>query len=152
MRNVYGLIVIIFIAIYKPALADDIEYAIRIKNSTSEYGTKLPKELCAKSSASPCVMSTDLLMLPVQDFNKIKANLSGSAWSALKRHASQGQETWSFNLCKRKWKQGEVCAEVNGYVVMKHYNAIFYAFYKDWQCLTDAPRSTRLRRATEARR
>ena len=113
------------------AVADDFEYALNIRHSNSEYGTRIPKELCENGTRNPCKINYALIRQIVTNIADTKQNLSLSAWSALKRSAREGQETWGFDLCAQKWKERKDCRTISGYVVIKNYNAIFYAFHNE---------------------
>lgn len=112
----------------------DIEYALNIRKLNSEYGTNIPKELCADKHKNPCKMPINLLLQPVNNINETKHNLTNSAWNALKKRSGTGKATaskgtWEFNLCREKWKKNKYCVPVNGYIVIKDNIVEFYTFF-----------------------
>lgn len=114
----------------KKNIGKDSIYAINVREANPEYGTKIPIELCENQNPTPCIMSTKIMIQPVTNFKNIKKNLTHSAWLALKKNSVLGQETWEFNLCHQEWSENIPCFAVDGYVVIKHYRPIFYAFFK----------------------
>ena len=98
------LILALFIALIpKLSLANDVEYALDIRASNSEFGNIIPKELCQDEKKSPCRLPIFLLHDIVPKIKSTQKNLSAAAYSALKRNAKKAQVVWEFNLCKPRW-------------------------------------------------
>lgn len=112
------------------SFGNDVEYALKIKNSHLEYGTSIPKELCQNEKRSPCRLPVYKLYNMVSDIARIKENLNPTAYAALSIYSTGAQVVWEFNLCKPHWDKKKHCAEVLGYLVVKDYEVVFYAFQK----------------------
>lgn len=112
---------------------DSFMYGLDIRNSSPEYGENPPGELCQAGKTDPCEMNNGLLTFPVTQLSDTRPSLSMSAWYALKRNASRGQEIWEFNLCQEYYMKNIVCVETRGYVVLKNYNVVFYTFAESRQ-------------------
>ena len=123
-----GLTLLFAILLPGSLLAYDVEYAIRIRESVPEFGNRVPRGLCEDERPSPCRLPVYLLYDVVPDIEDTKENLSAAAYSALKRNSRQAQVVWEFNLCKPRWDKDIPCVEVLGYLVVKDYKVVFYAF------------------------
>lgn len=133
MKPLYIVAILGLFIIPIPSLlyAADIEYALKIRKSNPEYGHKIPEQLCTNKRQHPCAMLTDIMIKPVVNIENTKKNLSNAAWSALKRNASAGQEIWEYNLCQSLWNKQAPCVPINGYVVLRRHNVVFYTFFKN---------------------
>jgi len=134
MNTLYRLI-IIAILLPQSVLANDVEYAIRIRDANPEYGTRIPKELCEKEARSPCRLPVYLLYDVVSNIKSTRGNLSSAAYSAFKRNSKNAQVVWEFNLCKPLWDKKIHCVEVLGYLVIKKDEVVFYVFQKSQRVL-----------------
>ena len=125
------LLIFFIIALPKTSFGNDVEYALKIKNSHPEYGTSIPKELCQNEKRSPCRLPVFKLYNVVSDITGTKANLNPTAYAALSLYSEGAQVVWEYNLCKPHWDKKKPCAEVLGYLVVKDYEVIFYVFQKN---------------------
>ncbi len=62
----------------KISFGNDVEYALKIKNSLPEYGTGIPKELCQDEKRSPCRLPVFKLYNIVSDITNTKENLNAN--------------------------------------------------------------------------
>ena len=131
--KIFFFLIIFTVLLPRPVFGNDVEYAVKIRNSNPEYGTRIFKELCENEKKSPCRLPVFLLYDVISNIESTKENLSPAAYLALKRHSKNAQVTWEFNLCNPRWDKNIPCVEVLGYLVVKDYKVTFYAFQKQKQ-------------------